>query len=53
MIGTGKALIQGLYAIQLQIRRNDEAVDDIVLGIYRVRRVVGLIEQDQLPAGPL
>ena len=45
VVGVFKAEVNGLNAHCLHIRGHDEAVDDIVLGVYLVAFVIGLIEQ--------
>ena len=45
MIGEGKALIDGLNGGDLQIRRDQEAVDHVILRVFGIRRVVGLVQQ--------
>ena len=45
MVGIFKAEINGFDRNKLHIRAENKAVDDIVLGILRIVRIVGLIEQ--------
>ena len=45
MVGIFKTEINGFDRNKLHIRAENKAVDDIVLGILRVIRIVRLIEQ--------
>ena len=45
VIGIGKYLVQGLDGDELNVWREDETVDNVVLCVLRIRRIVRLIEQ--------
>lgn len=45
MVGISEAFVEGVYRNKLNIRGENEAVYDIVLGVLGVRRVIRLVEK--------